>query len=197
MIELISLSTLDTLAGLVFFCGNIPYVLAILKPANHPNRAWPMWSTWLIWAFADTIVLAMMWEADTFNWQILSATVGSWIIFFLAVTRGRGGISRLDMLVLMIALCSIFLWVTSDDKMLSVVMGNTALFVAGIPTIKSVWKDPHNENRAAWTLYFVSSVLMVWVAYQLPIAKTVELLAQPLTFLTMTTIVMCIFQFRR
>ncbi len=172
---------LSTIAGILFFLGFVPYIIAILKGYTKPAKA-----SWVIWASLDTITLAGMYATGTINGQIIGAVAGVWVIVALAIKYGVPGWSTLDKCCLVGAVLGIVLWKLFSNPTLGIVTSQCVVFLGAIPTFVSTWKDPTQEDKVAWTIYWLSCVF----AYVAIPRWTLEDAAQPITFLTIESIMM-------
>ncbi len=170
------------LAGFVFCAGFIPYIRSIMIfKQTQPSKA-----SWIIWASLDSITLAGMATAGTLNGQIVGAVVGAWIVAGLSLFYGKKGWSALDVFCLCGALAGIGLWWWFNSPVTGIVVSNTVVLIAALPTIRTAWKEPEKEDRTAWTIYFVSCVLALLA---IP-AFTLGDVAQPLTFFLIESVML-------
>jgi len=183
--------TVNVVAGIVFCTGFIPYALAILGRDVRFRKiepAKPAKMSWIIWASLDSITLVGMYFKHTVNGQILGAVLGAWMIVALAVKFGTSGWTKLDKWCLSGAIIGIVLWKVSGEANFGIVMCNLIVFLASFPTFKSAWNNPANEDKLAWTIFWISCVLAVIAIPQ----WTLEDAMQPVTFFVVETIMMYI-----
>ncbi|MFA4954808.1 MAG: hypothetical protein WC641_05850 [Patescibacteria group bacterium] len=151
---------LSALSGVIFWSGNIPYILAILRdrklPPGTPGKTEPSKASWIIWVLLDASIWAGMHLKHAWSGQIVGATCGSLIVMLLALKYGAPGWTRADKICLAIAGISLPLGLI--DPTITIVMNSAVGFVGGIPTFISMWKDPRKESRTAWALYAVSCI---------------------------------------
>ncbi|MBI2410842.1 MAG: hypothetical protein HYV32_03045 [Candidatus Kerfeldbacteria bacterium] len=176
-------SILSVASGILFVVAFLPYIQAIRRREAQPCKA-----TWIIWATLDTITLAGMWTKGTLNGQIIGAVLGAWIVVGLALKYGIPGWSKLDKACMGGAVFGIILWQIFNNPVLGMLTSLFVVFLGSIPTFVSAWKEPANENRTAWTIYWVSCMLALLA---IP-AWTVADAAQPITFSTIETTMMFI-----
>ena len=174
--------TMNLMAALLFLGAFVPYAIAILNGSAKPMKA-----TWLIWASLDTITLVSMFFKDAVNGQIVGATAGAWIITALAMKYGSPGWTRLDKLCLCGAVVGVALMIFSDP-LFGLIISLGVLFIGSIPTFESVWQNPKNENKLAWTMFWLSCVCAVIAIPQ----WTIEDAAQPITFFAIESVTMYI-----
>jgi hypothetical protein len=163
------------LSGVIFTLAFVPYIRAIVKKQTKPAKA-----SWVIWASLDTITFAAMAVKGTINGQIASAIVCAWSVVVLAMIFGEKGWTKLDKVCLIGALMGVGLWLTFNDAIFGIIVGQLVIFLGSIPTFKHAHRHPEQENRLAWFLYWLSCLPAVYAGTQ---QMTFESLAQPITFL--------------
>ena len=179
---------LSAVAGIVFLCGFVPYIIAIVRKETQPSKA-----SWIIWATLDSVTLAGMYFKGTLNGQIIGAVTGAVIVVFLALKYGTPGWTKLDKQCLAGGLVGIVLWMVFDEPNFGIILSNLVVFLGSLPTFASAWKNPLNENRTAWTIFWISCVL---AALTIP-AWTIADAVQPMTFLAVESVMMYILYFRK
>lgn len=172
---------LSALSGIVFVMAFVPYIRAILRGETKPQKA-----SWIIWATLDSITLAGMVAKNSVNGQIVGAIIGAWAVAALAMRFGKPGWTSLDKFCLGGAALAIVLWQVFDSPVIGLATSLTATFIGSIPTFKNVWSKPEEEDKTAWTLYWISCVLAVIAAPSWMLADA----AQPLTFFAIESVVM-------
>lgn len=147
---------LSVFAGLLFLMAFFPYIKAIRRGETKPRK-----STWLIWATLDTIILASLIAKHAVNGQILGAVAGAWIVTLLAFRHGESGWKRLDIFCLAGATVGLILWAVTRDPVLGLGISIVVLLIGALPTIVNAWKHPEQENKLAWTLYWLSCLCAI------------------------------------
>lgn len=183
---------LSAIAGIVFLFGYIPYIRAIWKTRMQPlgtrGKAEPAKASWVIWTTLDSINCAAMYAANVLNGQIIGAIMGAMIVVVLALRFGKPGWSALDRLCLAGAAIGIGLWQAFQNPVLGIVTSNLVVAIGSVPTFVSAWHDPSREDKAAWTLYWISCLFAVAAIPHWTLADA----TQPLTFLAVETTMMFI-----
>jgi hypothetical protein len=172
---------LSVIAGLLFVIAFVPYILAIVRKTARPAKA-----SWISWATLDTITLAGMFAKDTLNGQIIGAVAGAWIVAILSMRFGTPGWTKLDKFCLAGAVLGIALWAIFKNPVLGIITSLCVVFIGSIPTFVSAWKNPKNENRIAWTIFWISCVAAFFGIPKWTLADA----SQPITFLSIETIMM-------
>ncbi len=171
----------SVLAGILFIAAFIPYVRAILRKETRPAKA-----SWLIWATLDTVTLVDMHAKHAVNGQIIAAVLGASTIVFLSLRFGESGWTKLDKLYLGGAAVGIGLYFYSP--LLSIAASLFTVFIGSFPTFTRAWKNPENEDRLAWSLWWLSCVAALIAVPQWTIADA----AQPLTFTVIESVMVFI-----
>ena len=183
-------------AGILMMAGFVPYIRAILRdrhlPADAPNRTTPMKASWIIWTTLDTITLAGMIAKGTVNGQMIGTIIGAYITVGLVLKFGKSGWTKLDKRCLGGAALGITLWALTRNPVAGIATSCAVLFLGSIPTFESAWEDPSRENRAAWTLYWLSCLSALAAIPAWTIADAL----QPITFATVETTMMVILYIR-
>jgi len=175
------------IAGILFLVGFIPYIRAILKRVAQPSKA-----SWIIWTALDLVVIAGMWSKHSLNGQILGAFTGSVVTVVLALKYGKPGWTWLDKLCLVGGALGIVLWKVFDDANFGIVVSMAIVMLGTIPTIVSAWKNPANEDRTAWTFFFVSCLFALSAIPAWTLADAL----QPLVYFMGESIMMFILYYR-
>lgn len=175
--------SLNTIAGLLFIGGLIPYAVAVLRHQARPSKV-----SWIIWVTLDTITLIGMFDKHAVNGQIVAAVIGGWTLVGLALKYGIPGWTRLDQFCLGGAIAGIVLWVIFQDSNFGIAMSLAASFIGSFPTFNSAWGNPKNEDKLAWTILFVACLVAIAAIPKWTFAND----AQPLVFLSVQTTMMYI-----
>lgn len=149
-------NTLSVLAGIIFVVGFVPYLRAVLKHETRPSKA-----SWIVWWTIDAVTLAGMLAKNTVNGQIIGALAGASIVVVLALKYGKPGWTWLDKASLGGCALGIVLWKLFNDADFGIAVSMVVVFLGSFPTFASVWKNPANEDKTAWVIFFASGVCAV------------------------------------
>jgi hypothetical protein len=147
---------LGVLAVLVGIADTIPYVRDTLRGATRPHRG-----TWLIWSTL-AIVVCFSQHADGASWSLLMAAAQALLtglIFVLAVSRGEGGVSTGDRIMLAIACGGVIGWISADEPIVATACVVAADLVGATLMIPKTYRDPESETLATFALAGVSGLL--------------------------------------
>ena len=145
-------------AGIIAFLNVIPYVVSIFQKKTKPSR-----SAYAIWLVIDVVTAAsyIASGATTTIWTFLGFGLTTVIIFGLSLKYGMGGLHKLDILCMSIALLAILAWVTTKDPTLALYASLSAKLIGYIPIIKKSYLYPQTENTLAWNMTAAASLLNI------------------------------------
>ncbi len=140
---------ISLIAVALSFVGYGFYIRDIL---NHKIK--PHTFTFLIWSVASSIT----WALQVYG----GAGVGAWItfvvsvicifIFFLCLKYGEKHITKTDIVFLVLAFASLFLWVVVKQPVLSVILLVSTDLFGFAPTVLKSWNKPYEEGLFTWEL---------------------------------------------
>ncbi|TSC77640.1 MAG: hypothetical protein G01um101424_263 [Parcubacteria group bacterium Gr01-1014_24] len=138
---------ISIISVILVFVGYSPYIWDILKRRTTPHTF-----TFLVWGLASSITWALQVHGG--------AGVGAWItfavsavcifIFFLCFKYGEKSITKLDVVFLVMALFSLFLWLVVKQPLLSVILVVLTDILGFGPTLRKSWNKPHSETLFTW-----------------------------------------------
>lgn len=172
---------LSALSGLVFLVAFVPYIRAILKGETKPNRA-----TWVIWGSLDWITAFAMYAEGTLNGMIVGAATGATIVVVLAFIYGESVWKRVDVLCLVGAFIGIVLWQLYDNALFGILVSQAVILVGSMPTFLNAAKNPEQEDRTAWTMYWTGALLAVLALPEWTLAHA----AQPVNFFVVESVML-------
>ncbi len=173
-------TVLSILSGLLAALSYFPYGLAIWRKQTKPCRA-----TWLIWSMLDIVIWLGMFAKNAQTIQMSVVAVGTLIIAILALRHGKPGWSRIDIFCMACSCVGIILLFLANP-IVGLLVGLVVMVIGSIPTFISSWQDPTRENRTGWLLSWLSSFCATLAIPSLTIADA----AQPITFLSMGSVMM-------
>ena len=166
-------NVLSLISGFLFLIGYVPYIRAIVKRETQPSKA-----SWLIWLTIDIVTVTAMVLKHALNAQMVGASLGSAITFILVLKYGVPGWSRMDKTCLAGAVVGILLSIMLREPNVGIIVSMIVVVIGSVPTYQNAWRNPKAEDKTAWTIFFISSVLA-----SLAIPRwTIEDAAQPLTY---------------
>lgn len=134
-------------AGILFMLSVVPYVRSILKGNTKPQRM-----TWLIWTILVFIAFFSQ-LAKGATWSLLLTAgdaVAILIIFIISIKFGMGGFRKIDILSLIGAGISLFLWYLTNEPAVALFLIILIDIIGANLTIIKAWKNPETENWVGW-----------------------------------------------
>jgi hypothetical protein len=148
-------ATFGVLAGLLQLVASAPYIRDIVGGSTKPQRA-----TWTIWTTLSFVVLASQWASGA-TWS-LALTIGQVlscsVIFLLAIRRGVGGVSPVELALLGIAALGIVGWQIADDPVVATCSVVLADVIGVALMLPKTYRDPGSETLATFAIGVVSTL---------------------------------------
>lgn len=143
-------------AGVVALAAFIPYIVSILRKRTKPNRA-----SWIIWTAVGAIIASSYWASGARHtiWVPIAYAVGPLMVLFLSVSYGKGGWTWFDRYCLFGAGISLAIWWAFCSPLVALLMNIFIDFMGVLPTAKKVFHEPETEDKTAWTVSVLSSVI--------------------------------------
>jgi hypothetical protein len=100
----------------------------------------------------DHLGSSSVWGAGVGGWITLVVTAVCVFIFFLSLKYGEKHITILDIVFLVLALLSLFLWLVVHQPLLSVILVVLTDVLGFGPTVRKSWNKPHSETLFTWQI---------------------------------------------
>src|SRR6056297_2986786 len=144
------------LSAVIFFLGDIPYLLDTIKKKIQPHRV-----TWGIIWLQNIIAFASLYAEGARNSIMIvgAAIVIIGAIFIAALFNGTGGTSKQDIIALILSLAGVLLWAVTSNPVLSIAANCFAVVVGVYPTLIKARDNPSSENPSAYFFGAISSFL--------------------------------------
>ena len=142
-------------AGILQLVASAPYVRDILRGSTRPQRA-----TWTIWTTLSFVVLASQWASGA-TWSlalVIGQTVACAVIFVLAMGRGVGGVSRVELALLGIAAIGIAGWQIADDPIIATCSVVVADLIGMALMLPKTYRNPGSETASTFAIGAVSTL---------------------------------------
>jgi hypothetical protein len=143
------------LAGILQLVATAPYLRDILRGTTSPQRA-----TWTIWTTLSLVVLASQWASGA-GWSLV-LTVGQVAscggIFLLALRRGVGGVSPLELALLGIAALGVVGWQIAGDPTVATCSVVAADLIAVALMLPKTFRNPRSETLETYVIGVVSTL---------------------------------------
>jgi hypothetical protein len=131
----------------------LPYLLSIKKDTTRPHPY-----TWLILTLTQATATAGLFagHAGLISYGFLTGTLMTGIIFLLSLRHIKESVAKGDNIILAAALIAMLMWWIFDHHRVAIFMVSVIDFIAYIPTMRKVWRDPRSESGVAWALFALS-----------------------------------------
>jgi hypothetical protein len=167
--------TFGLLAGVVAVACNVPYLRDTWRGSTVPHRG-----SWLIWSVLEVVAVGAQ-GAGGARWSLLPLVVqaaGTCLVLALAVRRGQGGLSRVDLGLLGLATLGLAGWMAVDEPVIATACVVVADLLAALMMVPKAWREPHSETLSTFVLASASGALTALAVGTF----AVSLLAYPVYF---------------
>ncbi|HAU98632.1 MAG: hypothetical protein UX04_C0002G0222 [Microgenomates group bacterium GW2011_GWF2_45_18] len=140
---------LGAIATVIALISYIPYIRDILSDKTKPHVF-----TWLIWGTLTLIGFLgqLSGNAGPGAWPSGLTTILCFLIFVLALKKGSKNIVALDVLMLLGAIASLFLWFFVKQPTLAIILVVMTDAMGFVPTVRKSWHKPQEETLSAFVL---------------------------------------------
>ena len=184
------LAAFGIIGGILQLVASAPYVRDILKGTTRPQR-----STWTIWTTLSFVVLASQWASGA-TWSLtltIAQAISCAAIFVLAIPRGVGGLSRIELIMFGIAGLGIVGWLVTDDPVLATCSVVVADLIAVGLMLPKTYRQPSTETVSTYAIGVVSTIFALAAVGSLDVA----LLIYPVYILLADAAVVALIVLRR
>ena len=167
--------TFGLLAGVVAVACNVPYLRDTWRGSTFPHRG-----SWLIWSVIEVVAVGAQ-AADGARWSLVPLVVqaaGTCLVLALSVRLGRGGLSRVDIGLLLLATLGLAGWLAVDEPVIATACVVVADLLAALMMVPRAWRDPRSETLSTFVLASASGALTAMAVG----ALSVPLLVYPVYF---------------
>ena len=178
------------LAGILQLAASAPYVRDILRGTTRPQR-----STWTIWTTLAFVVLASQWASGA-RWSlalVIGQAAACAVIWVLAMRRGVGGASPVEVALLGIAGLGIAGWQIADDPIIATCAVVAADLIGMALMLPKTYRNPGSETPSTFAIGAVSTMLALAAIESL----TPALVIYPAYILVADTVLVALIVLRR
>jgi hypothetical protein len=147
---------LGVLAGLVGVFDTVPYLRDVLRGSTRPHRG-----TWLIWSALAVVVCLAQW-ADGASWSLimlLTQAVLTTAVFAVAIARGQGGTTIIELALIAVAAAGVTGWLLSGEPLVATVCVVAADLIAAAMMVPKTYRDPGSETLATFVYASIGGAL--------------------------------------
>lgn len=140
---------LGLLAVVIGFIGYVPYFKTIFNGKTKPHAF-----TWLVWGLLTAIAFAGQVAGDggAGAWVTGFTALISFIIFGLALVKGKRDFPLADWLCLGGCMAALALWAITNDPLLAVILITIIDALAFAPTFRKSYSKPYSEPAFTYSL---------------------------------------------
>ncbi len=134
---------LGVLAGLVGIFDTVPYLRDAMRGSTRPHRG-----TWSIWSALAVVVCLSQW-ADGVSWSLimlLTQAVLTTAVFAVAIVRGQGGTTIIELLLIAVAGVGVTGWLLFGEPLVATVCVIVADLIAAAMMVPKTCRDPGSET---------------------------------------------------
>ena len=150
---------------LITLLGILSYAIGIGKMLK--NKYAPSTFSRIIWFLLAINSFAGVLLSNSSSASILLAGIlllGNMGICVVSFFKGTRGIGRLEYICSMLLVLSAIVWLVSDAPLVNLLISLLAHFIGAAPTYKKVWHQPESEDIGFWLLFFLASLLSIFVS---------------------------------
>jgi hypothetical protein len=143
-------------AGLVGVVDTVPYLRDVLRGSTRPHRG-----TWLIWSALAVVVCLSQW-ADGASWSLimlLTQAVLTTAVFSVAIVRGQGGTTIVELALIAVAGAGVAGWLLSGEPLVATVCVVAADLIAAAMMVPKTYRDPGSETLATFVYASIGGAL--------------------------------------
>jgi hypothetical protein len=163
-----SLAIFGILSGVFSAISYPPYIIAILKGEAKPERAsWLIWSVLTAMGFFTQLAVG----ATHSLWLPGIQGIGVIVVLILSIRYGFGGLLKRDVITLIAAAVTLFIWYVTDNAVLAVYLTVLINAMGAWLTIVKAYEHPESETLITWALSGTGGFfgLLAVGVYDLPI----------------------------
>jgi hypothetical protein len=182
---------LGVLAGVIAVADTVPYLRDTAHGRTRPHRG-----TWFIWGVL-AIVVCVSQRADGASWSLIMVAAQAaltTVIFVLAIRRGEGGVSPVELTMIALAGAGVLGWIVVDEPIVATACVVAADLIGAAMMVPKTYRDPDSETLVTFAFASVAGALAAGAVG----ALDVSLLLYPIYFcLANAAIAVLIVQRRR
>lgn len=127
----------------------IPYIRDIFNKTTKPERA-----SWFIWTVLGSIAFfsQLAKGATDSLWLTAAQTLEVSIVFFLSLKFGTGGLTKRDIIALLVAALGLALWSITKEAAIALFLVIIVDGAGSVLTMLKSYEDPGSETLSTWIL---------------------------------------------
>lgn len=135
--------TLGEFSVVISIVGILPYLTGMFRGTLRPHR-----TSWFIWTIILALTLWGYWAVGARDsaWFIFGDLLVTGAVFVVSLWRGKGGLERLDLCCLVIAVVGVAVWQLSRAPVFVLFGTVMADAVSIVPTLVKALREPETES---------------------------------------------------
>lgn len=153
------------LYALIIIFGTASYIVGVWQMIK--NKYSPSTFSRVVWVLLSINSFAGVVLSNGTKSSIILGIIfllGNIAICLASFWKGTREIGGLELFCLFLLFISGLIWVFFEAPLLNLGLSLFAHFVGGIPTYKKVWLNPKSESVGFWSLFFIASLLSIFVS---------------------------------
>jgi len=152
-----SLSILIAVASVIaLIAGIVPYIFDVLAKRARPNIvSFGGWTLLTVIGSAAQIAKG----ADLSVVVPIISSIGTGIVFLLAIRYGYTKFNLVDKISIPLALLAMALWLITNEPLTALILSVIADGIVAIPTLVKTYRDPTSETPFPWFMFAIGSAL--------------------------------------
>jgi len=144
------------LSGVVALFSFVPYIKSIFAGKTKPERA-----SWIIWAaLSSAAFFPQLVEGASYSlFMTGAAAVGDFLIFFLSIKYGIGGLLKRDIFALVGLIVGLSIWYVTKEAVFALYIVMFIDAMGAVLTIIKTYHQPESESVSSWVLTFIGGIL--------------------------------------
>jgi hypothetical protein len=144
------------LSGIAILLSFVPYIKDIFLKKTKPERI-----SWLIWSILGSIAFFSQFAKGASYSLVMTGiqTIGDLFIFILAIKYGLGGFLKRDIIALVGAGVSLFLWYITKEAAIALFIVIFIDAIGAILTVIKSYENPATETVSSWVLTGIGGLL--------------------------------------
>jgi cation transport ATPase len=145
--------------------GLASYVIGVWKMLQ--NKYAPSTFSRVVWVLLAINSFAGVLLSNSSKASILLAAIlliGNAAVCIVSFAKGTREMGHLEYVCLALLIISGVIWIFFKAPLINLSISLIAHFIGAAPTYKKVWRNPKSENTAFWLLFFLASVLSIFVS---------------------------------
>lgn len=157
-------SFLGLLAVVIGLIGYVPYFRTIFNGKTKPHAF-----TWLVWGILTAIAFVgqVVGKGGSGAWVTGFTAFMSFIIFILALAKGKKDFPLADWLCLGGCMVGLALWAITGDPLAAIILITVIDMLAFAPTFRKSYSKPYTEPAFTYTLSGLKFVVALFALHEL------------------------------